>query len=84
VLSPSNHNQDTRVKRGAYARAGVPEYWIVRPADRDALVCSQPDAALGDYAQIQHITSDAELVSPTLPFRAPIAGFFAGAPDTTL
>jgi Uma2 family endonuclease len=84
VLSPSNHNQDTRVKRGAYARAGVPEYWIVRPADRDALVCSQPDAALGDYAQVQHITSDAELVSPTLPIRAPIAGFFAGAPDTTL
>src|SRR5262249_1841175 len=35
VLSPSNPNQDTKVKRGAYARAGVPEYWIVRPADRD-------------------------------------------------
>jgi len=33
----------------------VPEYWIVRPADRDVLVCSQPDAALGDYAQVQHI-----------------------------
>ncbi len=84
VLSPSNADQDTKVKRGAYARAGVPEYWIVRPADRDALVCSQPDAALGDYAQVQHITSDADLISPTLPIRVPIAGFFAGAPDTTL
>jgi len=84
VLSPSNADQDTKVKRGAYARAGVPEYWIVRPADRDALVCSQPDAALGDYAQVQHVAPDAELVSPTLPIRVPIAGFFAGAPDTTL
>jgi Uma2 family endonuclease len=84
VLSPSNADQDTKVKRGAYARAGVPEYWIVRPADRDALVCSQPDAALGDYAQVQHITSEADLISPTLPIRVPIAGFFAGAPDTTL
>ena len=84
VLSPSNPNQDTRVKRGAYARAGVPEYWIVRPASRDALVCSQPDAALGDYAQVQHVAAEAELVSATLPIRVPIAGFFAGAPDTTL
>ena len=29
-------------------------------------------------------TSDSELVSPTLPIRVPIAGYFAGAPDTTL
>jgi hypothetical protein len=27
---------------------------------------------------------DAELVSPTLPVRAQVASFFAGAPDTTL
>jgi Uma2 family endonuclease len=71
VLSPSNPNQDTKIKRAAYASAGVPEYWIVRPADRD-------------YAQIQHVAADADLVSPTLPIHAPIAGFFAGAPDTTL
>lgn len=84
VLSPSNPNQDTRVKRGAYARAGVPEYWIVRPSSRDALVCSRPDAALGDYAQVQHVAADAELSSPTLPIQASLAEFFAGAPDTTL
>jgi Uma2 family endonuclease len=84
VLSPSNSNQDTRVKRAAYARAGVPEYWIMRPAERDALVCSQPDAALGDYAQVQHVAPGGELVSPSLPIRATVAGFFAGAPDTTL
>jgi Uma2 family endonuclease len=84
VLSPSNPNQDTKIKRGAYARAGVPEYWIVRPAERDALVCSQPDTSLGDYAQVSHIVGDGELVSPTLPIRTKIADFFAGAPDTTL
>jgi len=32
VLSPGNASKDTHIKRHAYARAGVPEYWIVRPA----------------------------------------------------
>jgi Uma2 family endonuclease len=84
VLSPTNPDTDLRIKRSAYARAGVPEYWIVRPASRDALICTQPEAAMGDYAQVQHIAPDGELVSPTLPFRAAVADFFAGAPDTTL
>ena len=84
VLSPSNPEQDTLTKRRAYARAGVSEYWIIRPASRDALVLSQPDAALGDYAAIQPVAPDAELVSPTLPVRVAVADFFAGAPDTTL
>jgi Uma2 family endonuclease len=83
VLSPSNPTQDTRTKRKAYARAGVPEYWIVRPASRDLLLCTQPDAALGDYASSDLIAPDGTLVSPTLAVRAPIARFFADAPDTT-
>jgi Uma2 family endonuclease len=84
VLSPSNAEQDTEVKRRAYARAGVPEYWIVRPETRDVLVCSRPELTLDNYAQTQLVDPDATLVSPTLPLRAAIAGFFAGAPDTTL
>ena len=64
VLSPSNSSVDLRIKRQAYASAGVPEYWIVRPDERDALVCSQPDAALGDYAQTDHALPDGDLVSP--------------------
>mgnify|MGYP001080075773 CR=1 FL=1 len=83
VLSPSNPTQDTETKRKAYARAGVPEYWIVRPASRDLLLCTQPDAALGDYAGSDLIAPDGTLVSPTLPVRTPIARFFADAPDTT-
>lgn len=84
VLSPGNPDTDTEIKRRAYARAGVPEYWIVRPAQRDVLVYAQPDAELGDYAASLRVDPDGELASSALPFRSPIAGFFAGAPDTTL
>ena len=84
VLSPSNAEQDTRTKRSAYARAGVPEYWIVRPNTRDVLCCNQPDAVLGDYTQTQLIGSDAILVSATLPIHMAVAELFVGAPDTTL
>lgn len=84
VLSPSNPEQDTEVKRGAYARAGLPEYWIVRPQTRDLLVCWQPDAALGDFAQVRLSAPADELVSPTLAdVKLRVADLFAGAPDTT-
>lgn len=33
VLSPSNRKQDLVVKAAEYAAAGVPEYWVVDPAD---------------------------------------------------
>ena len=54
-----------------------------------ALVLRSPDASwnratLGDYVQTQLIDADGALVSPTLPFYATVADFFAGAPDTTL
>ena len=84
ILSPTNPETDLTIKRAAYARAGVPEYWIVRPASRDMLVCSQPDPLHGDYRREDHIATDSTLNSPTLPFTAQIASFFAGAPDTTL
>jgi Uma2 family endonuclease len=84
VLSPTNPDSDLRIKRSAYARAQLPEYWIIRPAHRDVLVYTQPDQTMGDYAQAQHVLPDAELMSPTLPFRAAVADFFANAPDTTL
>ncbi len=81
VLSPSNPEQDLVVKRACYARAGVPEYWIIRPTERDILVHHQPEPATGQYTQISRIAPEEELVSPTLPFRAPAAAFFADAPD---
>jgi Uma2 family endonuclease len=83
ILSPSNSDYDTDTKRHLYARAGLPEYWIVRPATRDLLCYWQPDPTLGDYTQIRHIPADGTLDSPTLPIHLTIADIFAGAPDTT-
>lgn len=34
VLSPSTTKNDRSVKKDAYARCGVGEYWLVNPADR--------------------------------------------------
>jgi len=84
ILSPSNPEQDLQVKLAAYARAGLPEYWVFRPAERDALVHSQPEPGSGRYLQVTHVPPDGTLASPTLSFQAAIAAFFAGAPDTTL
>jgi Uma2 family endonuclease len=84
VLSPGNAEQDTKTKRAAYAHAGVPEYWIVRPDTREVLRCSQPDAVLGDYAQTALFGATTDLVAATLPARVTVADLFAGAPDTTL
>ncbi len=70
--------------RHTYARAGAPEYWIVRPRRRDVLVYSQPDGGLEDYARSVRVDPGTELVSPTLPIRAPVDDFFADAPNTDL
>ncbi|MCU0491731.1 MAG: Uma2 family endonuclease [Chloroflexaceae bacterium] len=84
VLSPNNQEQDTETKRRAYARADVPEYWIVRPQTRDVLVCRDPDATLGDYTTTQLLGSDADLAPLHFPVSLRIADLFSGAPDTTL
>jgi Uma2 family endonuclease len=81
VLSPSNPEHDLVTKRAAYARAGVPEYWVFRPEERDVLVHSDPEPTTGQYLQVRHIPSGGELVSPTLPFRASVASFFADEAD---
>lgn len=84
ILSRTNPELDTDTKRRSYARGGVPEYWIVRPATRDVLVYWQPNPLLTDYAQVRLFATADELVSPTLPIRVMVADLFAGAPDTTL
>lgn len=37
ILSPSNTEHDTLVKRRLYERCGIPEYWIVDPEDHALL-----------------------------------------------
>jgi Uma2 family endonuclease len=84
VLSPYNPEQDTEIKRRAYARAGVPTYWIIRPQSRDLLACSSPDAALGDYTTSQLYATDMTLSVPGFAVTFQIADLFTGAPDTTV
>lgn len=79
VLSASHPDYDVFVKRAAYARAGVPEYWILRPETRDILVYSEPDAALSDYTSVRRFTVESELVSPTLPITVAVAALFEDA-----
>lgn len=52
VLSSANQGLDTVVKCTGYARAGVPEYWIVRPTRRDVLVCTRPNPNLSDFTSV--------------------------------
>ena len=84
VLSPSHPHLDTTIKRAAYARAGVPEYWIMRPATRDIMIYWQPEQEFGDFAQSRLISTDGILESPTLSIVQRVEDFFAGSPDTTL
>ena len=84
VLSPGNAEQDTEIKRRAYARAGLPEYWVVRPETRDVLVCRAPDAVLADYTATQLLAAHELLRPEALPASVPVAELFAGAPDTTV
>jgi Uma2 family endonuclease len=84
VLLPSNPEQDLEIKRDAYARVGVPEYWVVRPAQRDLLCYTQPDSATGVYYNHALIEPAGEVVCSVLPFRAAIAEFFRDAPDATI
>lgn len=76
VLSPIHPELDTVTKRAAYARAGVPEYWILRPATRDVLVCWHPDVDLGDFTEVRLFGTESELQSPTMPIRVSVASLF--------
>lgn len=62
--------------RRAYARAGVPEYWILRPATRDVLVYTEPDTEQSDFTNLRRFATDDELVSTTLPIRVAVADLF--------
>jgi hypothetical protein len=45
------------------------------------LVCTQPDGAPAEYTTVQRCGPDAELVSPTLPIRVPVAKLFDEQPS---
>jgi Uma2 family endonuclease len=84
IASPVSEGLDLTTRRAIYAGAGVPEYWVLRLATRDLVLLSDPDPLAREYRSDVLVPADGALISPTLPLRAPIARFFADAPDTTL
>ncbi len=64
VLSPSNAGHDRITKRALYARAGVPEYWIVSPEAATIEVLTLHD---GHYDVHARVGGDEPLASPTFP-----------------
>jgi Uma2 family endonuclease len=77
ILSPSNPEHDLVTKLELYANAGVPEYWVFRPVERDVIIHCDPDPVNGVYRRVVQVPPDGELISPTLPCRAAVARFFA-------
>ncbi len=55
---------DRGSKAGAYARSGIPTYWIVNLEDRSVEVLAQPDRLAGRYAQREVKTANDPLDLP--------------------
>ncbi len=45
IASPNYVERDTVIKRADYAEAGIPEYWIVNPAEETITVLKLEDGA---------------------------------------
>ena len=80
VVSPDNPDRDRVEKRGDYAEAGIPEYWIVDPADATITVLALEGGAYvevgvhgrGDDARSR--TLDGFAAEVTAVFDAPKPG----------
>jgi Uma2 family endonuclease len=49
IVSPDDPERDTKVKRADYAEAGIPEYWIVNPADETISVLTLEGDAYAEH-----------------------------------
>ena len=49
VVSPDDPQRDTQVKRGDYAEARIPEYWIVNPLDETITVLTLAGAEYAEH-----------------------------------
>jgi Uma2 family endonuclease len=76
VVSDDDRRRDLEVKRFEYARAGIPEYWIVDPRDRRITVLTRRD---GTYAVHGEFGPGDTATSALLPgFAVPVGEAFAG------
>lgn len=70
--------RDRRVKAAVYARAGIPEYWIVNLEARAVEVLSDPETATGAYRKTRTCGTAETLASEALPQLAfPVAALFS-------
>ena len=67
VLSSGNGSIDTQIKWAAYARAGLPEYWIVRPANVMRLPSASPTHHLAITPRLEITREPVSLVLPHCP-----------------
>jgi Uma2 family endonuclease len=75
IASPSTARYDLHEKQNAYARAGVPEYWIVNPKTSTVELLVLKDNA---YRSLGLFSGDAVLPSVVLPdFPIQVGQFFA-------
>lgn len=61
ILSPSTRANDVILKRGAYARCGIPEYWVVDPETSRVEVLRLGEA---DYELVMRYDRASTLLSP--------------------
>jgi Uma2 family endonuclease len=59
--------KDRLLKASLYARAGIPEYWIVNPAEDRVEVYRDPDPAAGRYATVTSVGRDGVVAAEKLP-----------------
>lgn len=77
ILSPSSRRADAIIKLGAYARHGVPEYWLVDLEAPVVVVHWRPVA--GVYQEVAPFGPGDILRSPTIPLLAiDLSPIFAG------
>jgi Uma2 family endonuclease len=75
IASPGTAGYDRRQKQDAYARAGVPEYWIADPLARTVEVLRLNEGA---YRSLGVFTGQAQLPSVVVPgLSVPVERFFA-------
>jgi Uma2 family endonuclease len=68
VFSPSSRLVDANLKRAAYARLGVPWYWLVDPVKATVTVLELADG--GEYRQAAHAIGEQPLdIGAPLPVR---------------
>jgi len=76
VISPSDPGRDKITKRHEYAKAGIPEYWLVDPSEKTVTVLSLPEGA-EEYAVHGVFGTGESAQSASLPgFSVTVDGLF--------